>query len=288
MNQPYILKFRFAFEHRIDGQSLVRLTYSGSRGVHLTGQLGGFNATQPQTLPDVSLYFPAGAPSRNPAFGRFKTRLSQFNSSYQGLMAEYQRRWSNGLRLQAGYTFSKSIDHTSSTTQRDFVTSDTMPTPLNFRANRGLSDFDVRHALTFNGSYQLPYGFDIHALLLARKGHPFSPFVGFDRAKITGGSSDLGQRPDLARPGAQIVLGDPARYFDATAFSLPRRGPWATWGEIRLPDPVSLRWTWQCRRSSGEQSGMCFACERRRSMLPTTRTSSSLRTSRYSAAPAHA
>ena len=95
-----------------------------------------------------------------------------------------KRRWQNGFRFQAGYTFAKSIDETSNSINRDFVATDLMPNPYDFRSNRGLSDFDIRHAFTLNGSYQIPTkglsiparilgGWDVHGLLLVPHGPTF-------------------------------------------------------------------------------------------------------------------
>ena len=53
LDQPYILKHRFAVEQRLTPASLLRITYAGSRGgAHLSGILGETNPHVPQFLPD--------------------------------------------------------------------------------------------------------------------------------------------------------------------------------------------------------------------------------------------
>ena len=48
----------------------------------------------------------------------------------------------------------------------------------------------------------------------------------------------MGQRPNLAAaPGARIVLGDPQRWFDPSAFSLPPAGYYGNLGRGTLSGP---------------------------------------------------
>ena len=272
-NQPYLLKFRFALENRIGAGTLVRITYSGSRGAHLSGILTEFNTRVPRVMPDGRLFFAATAPSRNPAFLRFKLRLSEFNSFYHGFLSELQHRWKSGLRMQAGYTFSKSIDDNSTVINRDFLGGETMANPFNLRGNQGLSDFDIRHSFTLNGSYSIPApragkwllgGWELHGLLLARTGPAFSTSVGFDRANIVGGAADYGQRPDRV-VGVPLVQGGPNQYFNPLAFSLPEAGYFGNSGRnvISGPGLVSLdtaiqKTIWKTERSMLRLRGEAF------------------------------
>lgn len=76
-------------------------------------------------------------------------------------------------------------------------------------------------------------------MVQAMSGTPFAPRVGFDRARLRPGFGDSGQRPDLVpgRSAGDIVLGDPSRYFDATAFSLPAAGYLGDLGRGTLRGP---------------------------------------------------
>ena len=81
-------------------------------------------------------------------------------------------------------------------------------------------------------------GWELHGLTQWQAGNPFAPSVGFDQANLRPGFGDVGQRPDLAvAPGAEIVLGDPSRYFDPLAFSLPEPGYLGTLGRGTLIGP---------------------------------------------------
>ena len=248
-NQPYTAQFQLSIEQKIAADMVIRATYAGTRGVHLPGPVGNINPPVSVTLDDGSIFFPAGSPRINPSFGRIIMRRMEFNSFYHALHAELHRRWSNRWGFQVKYTWAKSIDETSSSIFQDFLTSDQIPTMLDYRLNRGLSDFDVRHLFAANFSGRLPEwgagairhvlgGWEIHGLMQAQTGFPFSPFIGFDRARLNPGSDHLGQRPDFAAiPGTSLILGDPQKYFNDQAFVLPPAGQYGNLGRNALTGP---------------------------------------------------
>jgi hypothetical protein len=82
-------------------------------------------------------------------------------------------------------------------------------------------------------------GWQWNGIVQAQTGPGFSPTVGFDRARLSGGAAgDVGQRPDLiANPGSQIILGDPQRWFTPEAFGLPSAGMYGDLGRNALNGP---------------------------------------------------
>jgi hypothetical protein len=248
-NQPYVAQFQFSLQQQFASDTVAEIGYAGARGIHLPGQMGNINSTRPETLPDGRLFFPADAPRVNPAFEQIGTRLMEFNSFYHGLHAGVQRKWRKGFGLQAKYSWAKSIDETSSAIFAGFLNTDGLPTIFDYRQNRGLSTLDIRHSFAANFSYQLPQlaggtlgkvlgGWQIHGLVQAQTGHSFAPRVGFDQARLRPASADLGQRPDFAAaPGIKVILGDPQKYFDPSAFSLPPAGFYGNLGRNTLTGP---------------------------------------------------
>jgi hypothetical protein len=113
----------------------------------------------------------------------------------------------------------------------------------------GISDFDLRHVFAANFSYSIPKtfsgaasavldGWDIHGILQLTSGHPFAPTVGFDRARLLATFGDLGQRPHQAGSIADsVILGDPSKYFDPLAFTLPEPGRYGDLGRGMLSGP---------------------------------------------------
>jgi hypothetical protein len=258
LNQPYTAQWQFGTDHQLTATGVVRLIYAGSRGIHLMGHLKNINPTAPVTLQDGSLYFPPGGPRLNPAFSTMGMRKAAFNSFYHSFSAEWSSRLQKGLAYQVKYTFGKSIDETSRTVFDDFLNSDGIPTMFNFRQNRGPSDFDLRHVFAANLRYTFPRfrfrgatplsGWTTAVLARAQTGHPFAPYVGFDRAGLLG-SGDLGQRPDVS-PGWQgrLILGDPAEYFNPLAFELPAVGRYGNLGRGTMTGPGLLLIDWSLQK----------------------------------------
>lgn len=255
LNQPYVARWQVNFEREVARGSMVRAGYSGARGIHLLGQLISANSPIPEVQSDGRLFFPEGSPYLNPAFSRIGLRRSQFNSFYHGLTLSLQSRLGSRFSMRGKYTWSRSIDEASNHTFNDFVASDQVPTVWNYRANRGLSDFDQEHVFAASFSWSLwdggdsalgatLGGWELHSMVQSIAGTPFAPRVGFDRARLRPGFGDVGQRPDLigGRGARDIVLGDPARYFDATAFGLPAAGYLGNLGRGTLRGPGMFTW----------------------------------------------
>lgn len=105
--------------------------------------------------------------------------------------------------------------------------------------DKGLSDFDIRHNFSYNATWVIPTraslpqavraiagGRQLSSIVTARSGIPFTPQLGFDRAR----SGGAGQRPDLvAGCSLNPVLGGVDTYFDPSCFSLPAAG---TFGNV--------------------------------------------------------
>lgn len=250
LNQPYVARWQVNLERQLGRSAVARAGYSGARGIHLFGQLISANTPVPEIGSDGRAYFPAGSPYVNPAFSRIGLRRSQFNSFFQALTLSLESRFGSRFAMRGKYTWSRSIDETSNHTFNDFVASDQVPTAWNYRANRGLSDFDQDHVLAASMSWS-PWsgqgtplgkalgGWELHGMVRVATGTPFAPRVGFDRARLRPGFGDVGQRPDLVagRSADDIVLGGPTRYFDAGAFSLPDAGYLGNLGRGTLRGP---------------------------------------------------
>jgi hypothetical protein len=159
-------------------------------------------------------------------------------SSYHGLQMSIERRVSNSFSFEANYTFSKSIDETSAD-QTPQNPSQTIP--LNLKANRGVSDFDLKHRLVVSHVWALPRlgkanpfvrgiagGWEYTGITTIRSGYPFSVSSGVDRAFAGLGSNyaDLVGNPflDTGRSRAEKI----ARYFEPSAFAPNREGTFGT------------------------------------------------------------
>ena len=87
-------------------------------------------------------------------------------TDYHALQMEVRRRFSNGLALQANYAFSKNLSDSLGTDQtRTEVFLDNNRKYL----DRARAEFDIRHTINTNFSYELPFG---KGKWLLSNGHP--------------------------------------------------------------------------------------------------------------------
>lgn len=113
-----------------------------------TGQTLNFTGIRPYSSPACQLNNNGCPPDQIPVFSNIFAQNTIANSSYNSLQADLEKRFSNGLQLQAAYTFSKSLDEASSF--EDLIN------PFNPGRSRSLSLFDARHRFVVSYYYQLP------------------------------------------------------------------------------------------------------------------------------------
>src|SRR5262249_54516148 len=127
---------------------VIEIAYVGSKGTKL---ITARDINQPR--PSVSPFNPRPVPQ----FADITFEESSASSSYNSLQVRFQQRLDFGLSILSSYTWSKSIDNASS-----FFTSAGDPNfpqdSLNTSAERGLSNFDIRHRFSLGYGYDLPFG----------------------------------------------------------------------------------------------------------------------------------
>ena len=172
----------------------------------------------------------------NPNFTVVRVTRNAAQSSYQAMQIQYGRRLSRGLQALASYSWSHSIDNASS----DSLSRLRVPiTPaggqVSFpKADRGPSDFDVRHSLTMAATYNLPvahtssfgravlHNWSVDAIFRARTATPVNIVT---RSDVIGDDLIVElQRPDLIG-GVSLYVADPTvaggRRINRAAFSGP-------------------------------------------------------------------
>jgi len=90
-------------------------------------------------------------------FAEVDFKTSGGTDDYNALQASIVRRMDHGLTLSSQYTFSKSLG-TSSGSNEALTTGN----PFNYRYDRGLNAFDVRHTFNLSFLYELPFGHNKH------------------------------------------------------------------------------------------------------------------------------
>ena len=119
--------------------------------------------------------FPSSRP--NPAIGELLENLSNGHSSYDAFTATSIAQIGRRSQLTINYTLARSRDDGS-----QFDPFQPVPSldPFNPRLDAAYSDFDIRHNFNVNAVFNLPKGFKVNPILLARSGAPYTPLVGFD------------------------------------------------------------------------------------------------------------
>lgn len=241
--QPYVMQFQVAAQRQLSGKTVLHAAYVRTRGVHMLGFVGSVNPARPVTDANGELFFPAGAMRMNPLLDRISLTRPQFDLSHHALVTSLDRRFQHGIQFQARYSWARTIDNSSSGLLRDYVATDYVPNSFDYGVNRGLSDYHIGHVFGMNFTWAVPSkqrwlrGWELSGLGQAQTGAPFNPRTGFDRVRLlaSGSTGDLGQRPDLAGP--VTIIGAPDRYFDPSAFLLPRAGYYGNSGRNVLIGP---------------------------------------------------
>jgi len=238
LRNPYRLQYNATYQRELPGRTVATVGFIGSRGYRQIRNVE-YNQAVPQVLADGSYFFPPGGTRRNPNFGSMRLRITDGKSWYKGLVVGGTRRFSQGLSMQASYTLGQSEDLGSQAIgSGDFDNSFQPAYAFDPMSNKGLSDFNIRHNFVYNSTWELPfgrlltglargfaYGWQLSGILTIRSGIPFSPVLGFDRARALPRSGGAGQRPNLvAGCSLNPVLGAPDQYFDPNCFSLPDAG----------------------------------------------------------------
>ncbi len=156
-----------------------------------------------------------------------------------------------GISWSALYTFSKSIDNASSIGGTGSIV---VQDENNLRAERGLSNFDVRHQFQFNGMFTSPFGptgiwlrqrnpwttvirdWSLNLQLSANSGSPLTARV-LGSVADPGGSGATGSaRADAT--GLPVRSG--AGYFNTAAFAVPPADRYGNAGRNTIPGPGSI------------------------------------------------
>ncbi|MEJ7604781.1 MAG: hypothetical protein WKF37_00560 [Bryobacteraceae bacterium] len=87
-----------------------------------------------------------------------RTWMNAGFSNYHGGILTIRRALSSGFAFDINYTLSHSIDNSSASESGAGNGGAVLQDSFDFGAFRGSSDFDIRHNLTANGLYELPFG----------------------------------------------------------------------------------------------------------------------------------
>ncbi len=252
LRTSYMQHWNLNVQREVGAGGVLEVGYVGSKGTKLL-TARDINQPAPQVLPP-GLPF---APRPNPRFDDIDLLESSAGSNYHSLQARFQQRLTRGLSLLASYTWSKSLDNAS-----NFFASAGDPNfpqnSLDTRAERGRSNFDIRHRLSVSYAYDLPFGrggrfladrgllssllggWQTYGIVTLQTGRPFTVALPTEFDNSGTGRTILGfganDRPNL--------VGDPnagprtvERWFNTAAFAFPAPGTFGSAGRNIVEGP---------------------------------------------------
>ncbi len=242
---PYSMHTNFSIQREVMKGATLTVAYIRQRGVHDV-RLIDQNQAIPTIQADGRKFFPTTSTVRNPNFSGMRHKTTDGQSSYNGLQTTFEYRRNKYLSFHTSYTWSKAIDDGSIVTTQG-GDNDLPQDPDSRSAERGLSNYDLRHYFVsyvttelphFGGPEWLTAGWQFNAISSFATGNPFSVVVGFDQARARFQAGTSPQRPDLVSGKSNNpILGGPNKYFDTTAFVLPSAGYYGTLGRNTLIGP---------------------------------------------------
>lgn len=159
---PTTQQYSLGIQSEISRDTVVEISYSGARGTHLIRERS-VNQADVASVADpirgVTTNTLANIAERVPFQGFSPSAAMQLESGgsswYNALLASLNKRISHGLRVQASYTFAKSLS-TDSTSTTGPNGGDAIGDQNSPRQRYGPDEFIRRHRLIVNYTYDLP------------------------------------------------------------------------------------------------------------------------------------
>ena len=248
----YMQHWNLNVQRQFGATSVLEVAYVGSKGTKLL-TARDINQPAPSVLPP-GLPF---VPRPDPRFDDIDLLESRANSNYHALQARFQQRLARDFSALVSYTWSKSIDDAS-----NFFTSAGDPNfpqnSFNLAAERGRSNFDVRHRLAASYTWALPFGrtkrylnddnwvstvfsgWETAGIITLQSGRPFTVMLLSDIDNSGTGRSILGfgnnDRPNvIGNPELSNPTTD--RWFNTSAFAFSAPGTFGDAGRNILDGP---------------------------------------------------
>ncbi|HUS18177.1 MAG TPA: TonB-dependent receptor [Terriglobales bacterium] len=157
----YMHMWNGAVERQVGANSLVSVSYSGSKGVDL------YSIENPNK-PGSGVIYGGDVPTTTAlATGRLNRQYTNLNTRRNNGMSDYHalnvgfrsnNLWNQGLQIQGNYTWAHTIDNLSSTFSDAGNNYNLgLLDPFNPALDRGNADFDIRHRFVMSAVWEMPY-----------------------------------------------------------------------------------------------------------------------------------
>jgi hypothetical protein len=256
----YVMQWNLNIQRSITPNTTGMIAYVGSRAVHNLMQTDDSSIVLPTKTPQgylwpctLSAFDPqctAGGtlmnqgnppmvalvlnPTLNPNFGRVPATLWNSDAVYHALQIQVQKRISHGLSGQVSYTWGRTIDNASGSTDGDqFKNGLSSLFFFDSKVRRGPSDFNQTHNVVLSYTWDIPNpkapsvlgwaasGWEFGGIFSANTGVPFTVTIAPDPLGMN--STDAFSFPDKVR-GCNPVQGG-INYINLNCFTLPAATP---------------------------------------------------------------
>jgi len=227
---PYTQQWNFNVQQGLGGNAMLQVGYIGNHAVHLSPW------DYPNQIDPITKVRPFA-----PKFAEITRYWNGGHSNYHSLQTSLRRRFSQGLTFNVNYTWAHILDSgLEGSTQNS----------LDFRPEYGNADYDVRHVLQFDYTYEIPKipgipgvvgsGWQINGITVMRSGLPFTVTCGCDNVGVGRNST----RPNLV-PGVDPIpasFDSPSNQLNIAAFVRPPAGQYGSLGRNTFHGPSALNW----------------------------------------------
>jgi hypothetical protein len=244
LRTPYVENWNLNLQQALSPTAMLQVAYVGNHGVDLFSVVDAnqVNPMSPLESPaECDHCESAGRPLNAncavsglglggpcfPYIGFLTVLGNQANSIYHSLQVTLTKRYSHGLYLLAGYTYGHAIDTSSNT-----VPSLGPQNSLNYAAERGNGDYDIRHRFTLSVAYDLPSrkaplqmleGWQVTTIATLEAGEPYTLNDFGDDVSLTGEFNDRWNF--TGNPGdVHWSPINPIPFVDASQFSADTNG----------------------------------------------------------------
>lgn len=186
LDTPYVTQYNIGVQWAMKGNYVLEVGYVGNKGSHLLQVVTLNQPIYSSTTNSFTTRWPTATISGNKnATGGVQQVQTTSLSNYDSLQMSLSKRFSDGLQFLAGYTHGKSTDYYSGSATNEITN---IPgDQVNWRLNRGRSDFNREDRFVLSGVYDLPkhnYGsafakgllndWQIAGIVVFQSGLPFS------------------------------------------------------------------------------------------------------------------
>ena len=237
---PYTEEWTVSVQEALTPKTVLTAGYLGEAGAHQ------FTRTYLNTLDPVTHQV------AYPQFGLIDYKTTASNNNFNALQLSLQRNLSGSLQTSVNYMWSHAInDGSTGGGETDY--------PQNVRCRvceRASSDFDIRHYLSSNLIYQLPFGhgrrflnnkgvasailggWEWANILTARSGLPVNVTISRTAATIPDGNTSSTQRPNVVAGQAVVPANQTiGNLYNIAAFATPPADAFGNAGRNLLRGP---------------------------------------------------